>query len=97
MIGGALIVGLCLVVLGRTAEIVGCFVTEPKLVCDHGNDIMVEETIMAVNRSNPVRSRWRCSASTPWILRSTPVGGMRDQCERDVLMRQLQFSRHAGA
>ena len=32
MIGGALIVVMCLLVLGWTAEIVGYFVTEPKRV-----------------------------------------------------------------
>lgn len=34
MIGGALIVGLCLLVLGWTAEIVGLFIKEPELVSD---------------------------------------------------------------
>ena len=32
MIGGSLIVGLCLLVLGWTSEIVGIFITEPGLV-----------------------------------------------------------------
>lgn len=96
MIGGALIVGLCLLVLGWTAEIVECFVTEPKLVRDHLSDVMVDETIMAMNRSVHVPSLWRCSASTPWTLRSTPVGMMRDPSEHDIL-RQIQCSRHAGA
>lgn len=32
MIGGSLIVGLCLVVLGWTSEIVGIFVSEPGMV-----------------------------------------------------------------
>lgn len=41
--------GLCLLVLGWTAEIVECFVTEPKLVRDHLSDVMVDETIMAMN------------------------------------------------
>lgn len=34
MIGGALIVGFCLLVLGWTAEIVGFFIKEPDLVSD---------------------------------------------------------------
>lgn len=34
MIGGALIVGFCLLVLGWTAEIVGLFIKEPDLVSD---------------------------------------------------------------
>lgn len=85
MIGGALLVGLCLVVLGWTAEIVGCFVTEPKLVCDHWSGTMVDETIMAIDRSDHVRLLWPCAVSTPSILRSTPVGMMRDQSERDIL------------
>lgn len=96
MIGGALIVGLCLVVLGWTAEIVACFITEPKLVRDHCTYMMVDETIMAMNRSDHVLSLWRCSVSTLSILRSTLVGVMRDQSEGDIL-RQSQFSRHAGA
>lgn len=91
-----MIVGLCLVVLGWTAEIVGCFVTEPKLVCDHGNDTMLDETIMAMNRSDHARLRWRCSAFTPLILRLTLVGVTCDQSERDIL-RQIQSSRRAGA
>lgn len=32
MIGGALIVGFCLLVLGWTAEIVGIFIKEPAVV-----------------------------------------------------------------
>lgn len=32
MIGGALIVGVCLLILGWTEEIIGLFVTEPELV-----------------------------------------------------------------
>ena len=32
MVGGAVIVGLCLLVLGWTKEIVGLFVTEPSTV-----------------------------------------------------------------
>lgn len=56
MIGGALIVAFCLVVLGWTAEIVGCFVTEPKLVRDHLCDMMIDETIMTMNRSDRVPS-----------------------------------------
>ena len=32
MIGGSIIVGVCLLVLGWTAEIVGFFVTEPNTV-----------------------------------------------------------------
>lgn len=34
MIGGALVVALCLLVLGWTAEIVGLFVSEPHTVSD---------------------------------------------------------------
>lgn len=79
MIGGALIVGLCLVVLGWTAEIVGCFVTEPKLVRGHWIEIMVDKTIMAMNRNDHVLSRWQCSASTQPTLRSTLVGIRRAQ------------------
>ena len=59
MIGGALIVGFCLVVLGWTAEIVGCFVTEPKLVRDHLCEMMIDGTIMTLNRSDHVLSCWR--------------------------------------
>lgn len=36
MLGGALIVALCLLVLGWTAEIVGLFISEPDTVSEQG-------------------------------------------------------------
>lgn len=47
MIGGALIVGFCLLVLGWTAEIVGFFIKEPDLVSD-GVVWVLSQTLKAV-------------------------------------------------
>lgn len=48
MIGGALIVGFCLLVLGWTAEIVGFFIKEPDLVSDGVVWVVGIQTLTAV-------------------------------------------------
>ena len=75
MIGGALIVAVCLLVLGWTGEIVRIFVREPETVGDR--------TIMGLGflltrgyRRNHARSRWLSLLSTLWILLSTLVGAL---------------------
>ena len=39
MIGGSLVVGLCLIVLGWTKEIVGSFITDTDTVSDYGREM----------------------------------------------------------
>jgi len=48
MVGGSLVVGLCLIVLGWTKEIVGSFVTEPGMVSDRIQSIPCTESYMEI-------------------------------------------------
>lgn len=72
MIAGALIVAICLLVLGWTGEIVGLFVKETDAV---GESVHVcRETPLTMScRPKLVPLVWQSSASMPWILLSMPV------------------------
>ena len=59
MIGGALIVGFCLLVLGWTAEIVGFFIKEPDLVSDGVRGVSGMSNTNGASRISHVPSRWQ--------------------------------------
>ncbi len=67
MVGGALIVAVCLLVLGWTSEIVEFFIKDPGTVgakCRHFLGLGSQWT----SRLNHVRLLWLCSVSTLSIL-----------------------------
>lgn len=75
MIGGALIVALCLLVLGWTGEIVRMFVREPETVGDR-TILRWGLSLTRGYRRSHARSRWLSLLSTLSILLSTLVGAM---------------------
>jgi len=48
MVAGSLVVGLCLIVLGWTKEVVGSFVTEPGMVSDYARSILWVESYIGI-------------------------------------------------
>lgn len=68
-----MVVGLCLLVLGWTAEIVGCFVTEPNWVSDEQRNLTMYQSLRVASRPDRVPLHWPYSVSMRWILPSTPV------------------------
>ena len=72
MIGGSLIVAVCLLVLGWTGEIVRLFVREPETVGDWNHDIYEVPAHHDYRRSH-ARSLWPSLVSTPWISLSMQV------------------------
>lgn len=75
MIGGALIVAVCLLVLGWTGEIVRMFVREPETVGDR-TILGWDFPLIRECRRSHARSRWLSSLSTLWILPSMLVGAL---------------------
>lgn len=73
MVGGAVIVALCLLVLGWTAEIVGLFITEPDMV-GHQEKTYTRAKILRARRQSPTPLRWPYLVSMPWTLQSMLVG-----------------------
>lgn len=71
MIGGSIVVGLCLIVLGWTKEIVGNFVTEPDMVSDHTYSIQWTGSYQRI----PGQVLYDCSGSALHLRR-----GLRHQC-----------------
>ena len=73
MVGGSLVVGLCLLVLGWTSEIVGIFVSEPGMVSARERSTIWAKSYKRDCRLNPARLLWPYSAFTLSILQSTQV------------------------
>lgn len=69
MIGGSVIVGLCLIVLGWTSEIVGMFVSDTALV---GANFHLQKGVVLIilSRNAPVPLHWPFSASMLWTSQS---------------------------
>ena len=75
MIGGALIVAVCLLVLGWTGEIVRMFVREPETVSDWTHSLSEAPAYEGYRRSH-ARSLWLSSVSTLWTSLLTQVGAV---------------------
>ena len=75
MIGGSLIVAICLLILGWTGEIVRLFVKEPETVGGL-NRSRFRSQLMLAYRQRRTRSHWLSLASTLWTLQSTQVGAL---------------------
>lgn len=58
MVGGALVVGMFLLVLGWTEEIVSILIKEPGLVCGQGQMLGSTNTERKPPRSNHAQSLW---------------------------------------
>ena len=95
MIGGVLLVAVCLLLLGWTAEIVSMFVTEPDRV-SMGAYLPIERLGTDWTIRNPrIASLWLFSASTRSILPSTWVM-LSSSISIQVELSPVQSNHHAG-